>query len=67
MAWRTPGIIEGDHQFHAAGVDSAELLGRPHAIAVRVPTVIQPGLIVETRRLDDERVARPTAYRGAEP
>ena len=53
------GIIEGDQQFHAAGVDSAESLGCSQGIAVRVPTVIQPRLIVETSRLDDERVARP--------
>src|SRR5690606_278732 len=44
-----------------------EPLGHLHRLAAGVPAVVEPALVIEPERLDDEGVAVPAADRVAEP
>jgi hypothetical protein len=60
-------IRKSDEQFHAADVETAKAFGSLQGIRVRMASVIKPGLIVETCRFQDKRVAFPWADRRTHP
>ena len=49
------------------GVDRREALGDLQRFAVEVAGLVEPGLVAEAHRVDDQRVAFPPAARVAHP
>src|SRR5688572_14214994 len=60
------GIINGDLDRHTAPIEPAIALGHMQLFRLR-PEPFQPTLVVESRRVDDERVLLPAADRVAHP
>src|SRR5579863_7496383 len=61
------GVVDSDLHGHVPEVAALEALGGMEGVGVGMAIVIQPALVVETARLDDERIALPAADRVAEP
>src|SRR5262245_14886961 len=61
------GIVDGDVDLQRAEVGPAESLGQLSSRRQRRAVDVEPYVIAEVRRLDDERVAVPAASRIAKP
>src|SRR5262245_16355151 len=70
---RAPGfrislrIIESDPHLHPTEIDAAETFGHSKRIAVGMPRIVEPALVVEADSLGNEGVAFPFADGIAEP
>src|ERR1700730_9292065 len=61
------GIVDGQLQIHMTEVTPVEPLPNPEFLTLWVSHRIQPALVVESRRIHDQRIALPTADRIAHP
>jgi hypothetical protein len=53
------GVVDDDLKIRMAEVAAAEALAHMQCIAVGVASGVEPGSVVETCRIDDERIAIP--------
>src|SRR6202030_2182065 len=55
------GIVNRDLNLHVSEVAAMESLGHTHRFAMGMAESIQPASIIESRRVDDQRIAIPLA------
>ena len=55
------GIVDRDGHVQVAEITAVKTLLDAQRFAVRMPRHVEPGAIVESRRVDDKRVAFPSA------
>jgi len=61
------GIVDGQLQVHMAKIAPVEALLNPQSLAMRMAERIEPASVVESGRIDHQRIAFPTSYRVAQP
>jgi hypothetical protein len=60
-------VVDGDLHGHVPNVAAPEAFDGMQSIGMGMAIVIQPAFIVEAARLDDQRIALPSANRVTEP
>src|SRR5262245_47968924 len=53
-------IVDHDLDLHAAGIETPESLGQAHRLGMGMTESVEPRLIVETNRVDNQHVAIPS-------
>src|SRR5438093_1909274 len=61
------GIIDRDFKFHVAEIPPVKTFNGVIGVTMRMPAIVDPGLIIEALRIDHECVAFPFANRIAQP
>src|SRR5439155_497863 len=61
------GVIKSDLDVHVSKVGALEAFGNTQRLAMRMPRIVKPALIVEADSIDDQSVAFPFANGISEP